>query len=51
MLIPDRDEIAISDHARLLGTDPVGDEAAMILGLFVIRALMAKQVTRRNIAG
>jgi len=51
MLIPDRDEIAISDHARLLGTDPVGDETSMIPGFHVVRALVAKQVMSRKLAG
>jgi hypothetical protein len=30
--------------------NPVGDEVSVILGLFVIRALMAEQVTSGNIA-
>lgn len=50
-LIPDRDEIAFSDHARLFGTDPMGDETSMIHGFHVIPTFVAKQVMSRNLTG
>jgi hypothetical protein len=31
-----------ADYAEFFGADPVGDEASVILGLFVIGALMAE---------
>jgi hypothetical protein len=51
MLIPDRDEIAFSDHASLFGTDPVGNETSMPPGFHVVRTLVTDQVMSRKLAG
>ena len=49
-LVRYRDVIAFADHVGLFGADPVSNEASVILSLFVIRAIMAEQVTSGNIA-
>ncbi|MGY3134559.1 hypothetical protein ACVWZM_005241 [Bradyrhizobium sp. USDA 4501] len=46
-----RDEIALTNHTRSFRSDPVRDEAALILGLIVIRAVVAEAITGRDLAG
>ena len=50
-LISYGNEILFAHHARLLGPDTVGDEAAMLLGFPVVRALMAKEVMGGQLTG
>jgi hypothetical protein len=45
-----RDVVALTNHARFFGANPVGDEASMILSLLVIRALVTKQIMSGEIA-
>lgn len=43
-------KVSLAHHFWLLRSDPVSDEAAVVLGFFVIFALVANQVTGRNVA-
>jgi hypothetical protein len=44
-------EIFLADHVGFLSPDSVNDEAPVILRVRVIRALVADQVTSRNLTG
>ena len=50
LLVPDRDEVAIQHHARLFGSDPVGDETAVFPGFLVIPAVVADEVIGGQLA-
>jgi hypothetical protein len=50
LLVGYGDIIAFADHAGFFSADSMGEETPVILRLFVIRTLMAEQVTSGKIA-
>src|SRR3954447_18710403 len=50
-LVPDRNEVLFSHHSRPFGTDPVSNEAAVLSGFVVVRALVTQKVMSGNLSG
>jgi hypothetical protein len=49
-LILHRDEVAFAYHLRLFGTNPVRDEAPVLFGFAVVRALVARRIESGELA-
>ncbi|MCP1841743.1 hypothetical protein ACVIHI_005335 [Bradyrhizobium sp. USDA 4524] len=48
--IANRNEIAVANHLRLFGPDPVSDEAAVILGVLVVGTVVTDDVVCGDVA-